>query len=95
MKAQESAEKNPKSVQSSKVLGHFAKTDVRYGDRGSSSEAIAVHKRGYVSQNLGEASDASTTAVPLGGQLSSGCAVRFPVKTSRLLFITIFDVFYL
>jgi hypothetical protein len=30
MKAQESAEKNPKSVQASKVLGHFAKTDVRY-----------------------------------------------------------------
>jgi hypothetical protein len=29
MKAQEGAEKNPKSVQASKVLGHFAKTDVR------------------------------------------------------------------
>ncbi len=30
MKAQESAEKNPKSVQASKVLGHFAKAEVRY-----------------------------------------------------------------
>ena len=30
MRAPKSAEKNPKSVQASKVLGHFAKTDIRY-----------------------------------------------------------------
>jgi len=41
------------------------------------------------------ASDALTTAVPFGGQLSSGSAVRFLVKRSRLLFIAVFDVFHL
>src|SRR6266446_3962426 len=33
MAARESAERNPKSVQASKVLGHFAKTDVCSGSR--------------------------------------------------------------
>jgi hypothetical protein len=47
MKAQQGAEKNPKSVRASKALGHFAKADIRYGNRGSSSEATA-DKRDYV-----------------------------------------------
>jgi hypothetical protein len=45
MKAQQGAEKNPKNVRASKALGHFAKADIRYGNRGSSKRDAATLER--------------------------------------------------
>jgi hypothetical protein len=64
---------------------------VRTGDRLRN----ALDETRYIAFETEADSDAITTAVPFGGQISSGSAVRFPVKKSRLLFIAIFDVFSL
>jgi hypothetical protein len=68
----------------------------RVGETASSRELLSTDSS-YFSRRSEAllASDALTTVVPFGGRLSSGSAVRFPVKRSRLLFIAIFDVFHL
>jgi hypothetical protein len=45
MRAQESAEKNSKSVQASKVLGHFAKAEVSYWQDGLCRETYRENGR--------------------------------------------------
>ena len=69
----------------------------RANDPGRHVEAVIlrVHLAGVIfkAPRISLANGALTTAAPFGEQLSSGSAVRFAVKRTRLLFVVIFDFF--